>query len=206
MIKLFREKRIEEAFKIVLQNVQHRIDGLSENDILKGDLNHLSENFSNKFQLAKLKIDLSNRDVSTIMTDIPGSSFPLGTDVRRNQYYSCAKVNYTFSIQSGEVELLSVIPSKNSFNHEVVADVNGNQFTIGYQTRYANVNISGQVKEEVKQSIRPIIDSMEQMIDIINTEVNAFNGKLKKDIRDALEKRKSEIQKLNKQNHDLNNL
>lgn len=206
MIKLFREKRIEEAFIIVFQNVQKRIDSLSDNEILNGDLDQMVENISQNFQLAELEIDLNNRDVITVMTDIPGSMFPPGTDVRRNQYYSCAKVNYTFSIQSGNGELLSVKPSKTSFNHEVVAEIDNNQFTIGYQTRYANLNLSDQVKEEVKQSIRLIINSMRQVIDTINDEVATFNGQLKDEIKDVLEKRKKEIRKRNEQNDDLKNL
>lgn len=206
MIRLFREKEIEEAFKVVFQNVQKPIDRLSDNEILNGNLDQIAEDISQRFQISELEIDFNNRDVNTVMTNIPGSLFPVGTDVKREQYYPCAEVKYTFYIQSGNAELLSVKPRKALFNHDVEADVKDNQFTIGYQTRYANVNLSNEVKEEVKQAIRSIIESMRQEINAINDEVATFNDQLKDKVKEFLEKKRKEIQKRNEQNNDLNNL
>lgn len=206
MIKLFREKGIEDAFNVVLGNVQKSINNLSNQEILKGDLEQMAENILKKHQINELEIDLEKRDVKTTMNEILGSWFPLGTDVRRDQYYSCAKVNYTFQIKSGNIELLSVHPKTVSFNHQIDAEFNENQFTIGYQTRYANSNLSEQVKQEVKQKMRLIIQSSRQVIDAINKEVRDFNSNLNIQIQGELEKKREELQRRKDQDDDLNKL
>ena len=206
MIKLFKERRIDDAMNLVLRNVQDRINNLSDYELLNGDLDQMSDEISESYQIKKLEIDPDDRNVETTMENIPGSWFPPGTDVRRNQYYSCAKVSYTFTIQSGDTELLSVHPKTASFNHDVDAEVNGNKITIGYQTRYANPDLSDKVKQEVKEGIRAIIQSSLQVIDAINKEVEEFNKNLKDQIQNVLEKKEQELQKRNDQNDDLNKL
>ncbi|MEX0968463.1 MAG: hypothetical protein WD077_14625 [Bacteroidia bacterium] len=206
MIKLFHEKRIDDALNLVLRNVQSRINSLSDYEILNRDLNQMAGEISQNHQINELEIDLNDRKVETTMENIPGSLFPPGTDVRENQYYSCAKVNYTFTIQSGDPELLSVHPRTGSLNYDVRAEVNGHQFTIGYQTRYSNSHLSDQVKQDVKDEIRPIIQSARQVIDAINNEVKDFNKNLKGQIQSSLEDKRQELQKRNDQNDDLNKL
>lgn len=206
MTKLFRERRIDDAFSLVLENARKNVNRLEKYRILNEDLENMATMIAQALNINKLTIDLNDRVTKVEMVEIPWNRFPAGTDVRHGRSYPCARVNYTFTINDGDVELLSVHPQTSSFNHDITAKVNNNKFTIGYQTLYANRELSEKVKSEVKQGMRNIINSLDTVIGAINEEVEDFNGNLADYVKELLEKRKEEIKKQDDQNNDLNDL
>jgi len=204
MIKLFNERRIEDAFSVVLRNAQKRIDSLGDQYIYDHDLQQIANEIATSLQLKQLVIDLNNRKANVVMKDIPWNMFPPGTDVRRGVSYPCALVNYTFSVDSGDMELLTVHPRTSAFNFDIPIAINKRNFVIGYQTKYANPKLSDKVKSEVKQGMKKNIDSMKIVIDAINKEVNEFNESIEGQIMEVLEKTREEIKERREQNKDLN--
>lgn len=140
------------------------------------------------------------------MIDLPAKLFPRGYDVRQGKSYSCAKAFYTFNVKSGEVGLLSVQPNINPFMSNVDTTINGNSFTIGYQTYYGSIELSDEIKKDIKNTMAKTIAEMESTVNGINQDLEVFNTEIKRLIKENIEKRKVEIEKKNSQNNELNDL
>lgn len=206
MIRLFNEKSITDIFEVAIRNIPKKLSNIIDSQILNVDLNELAANTANHNTISELEIDFEQREVEVVMFNILGSNFPPGTAVRRNQSYPCARVNYTFTVRSGDIELLSIRPQSAIFNYNVSTEIRNNKFTISYQTKYATVDLSEEVKREVKQSIKAIIDSCKIVIDAINKEVIEFNEKLPQYYYEILESKKKVLQKDIALKKDLNDL
>lgn len=206
MIRLFNEKSITQIFDLTISRIPLNIEKILDYQIQNVDLKELAENTSKHHILKKLEVDFDKRSVDVVMVDLSGNQFPPGTDIRRNQKISCARVDYTFTVTSGDIELLCVRPQGSTFNHNVAATINNNNFTISYQTKYANTDLSEAIKKEVKQNIRAIIDSCKVVVEAINKEIDEFNMKLPQYYFELLESRKKRIQKEINLKNDLNDL
>ncbi|GJM30193.1 MAG: hypothetical protein DHS20C17_28280 [Cyclobacteriaceae bacterium] len=207
-MRLFKEGTIDKIFHDVLNNIRTEIDSLRDSQILSGSLSDLSKSIADSHQISELEIDLDNRMVDVVMVDVPGTSplFPPGTDVMGDQLYPCARVNYGFTIDSGDLNLLSLQPTAVAFNHDVSFEVDGNQFTIGYQTRNATLELSQTWRDKTKEWLRVIIDRLREVINASNKEVQEFNSSLQGQVSEALEAKREELQRRKDQNDDLNKL
>ena len=204
MIRLFKEKNIKEALDPVRKKAVQKIELIPEHRIMNENLDKIAEEISAQLKIDSLKVDFSNKTVDVKMVDIPGSQFPPGTDVRPHQSYPCARVYYTFKIKSGDVELLTVSPTKRTFQKSVdITTDRWDEFTIFYQTQYATIEWSDQLKEEVKKEIRSIVNEMEPMIEALNNDIKEFNKILPSQILEVLTKKREDIQKKKDQNDDL---
>lgn len=206
MIKLFREKRINDSYNIPVQNMITKVNGLNENSIINGNIVELTNDLYKYLKLKPLIIDFSDREVNVKMIDLPGSSFPRSYDVSRGKSYPCAKAFYTFSIKSGEIGLLSVQPNINPFMSNVDASIYENTFTIGYQTTYGSLELSDEIKKEIKSTMAKTIVEMEATVLGIKEDFEVYNIEIKRMIKEKIEKRKVEILKNNSQNKELNDL
>jgi len=205
MISLFREKKIDDLFEIVLKKIEKQISQIHEIQILKGDSMEMTKEVTKSFSIKPLEIDFEDREVNVIMVNIPWHAFSPGTDVRHGQSYPCAKVLYTFKI-TGDPELLSAKPKNAFIISPIDADLSNNSFTIGYQTRYANQQLSEEVQKEVKQNMKSVIESMKNLVSVMNIEVKEFNGQLEGKVHELIESRKTSIKKKNDQKLALNDL
>jgi len=204
MISLFREKRIDDLFGIILNHLERHISQIHEIQILNGDSMEMAKEVAKRFSIKTLEIDFENREVDVTMVNIPWNAFPAGTDVRKGQLYPCAKVLYTFKI-TGDPELLSAKPKKASLISQIDADFSNNSLTIGYQTLYANQQLSEEVQREVKQNMKSMIESMKNLMSIINKEVQEFNDQLEGTAHEFIESKRTLIKKKNDQKQALNN-
>lgn len=206
MVKLFQEKPFKNVIKTSFTNIERKVDNLSEYRILNENSDKLTEEIYKYAKLTKLQIDFEDREVNVEMVDLPAKNFPPQYDVRPGKSYPCAQVSYTFSVRSGDIALLSVSPFKYGFTKRVLISVSGNTFTIPYQTLYGNQVLSDEIKKEVKNSIKAIIDEMKITLSSINQDIEEFNMEVKPKIESLIENRKKNIQAKNSQNNDLNNL
>ena len=204
MIKLFREKRINETYNLPVSNMVKSVKRIDEHRILNTDTDTLTDEIFKSFKRNHLEIDFSDREVNVKMVDLPAGYFPRSYDVRRGKTYPCAKANYTFTVKSGEMDLLAVQPNQNQFMANVDASINGNNFTIGYQTHYGNIELSEEIKKEIKNTMAKTIEQMESTVIGINQDLDVYNSEMKRMIRENIEKRKVDIEKKNSQNDDLN--
>lgn len=206
MIKLFEEKNVQEAFKPILKKAIQKIDLLTNKTILENDLKAEAHKISNQLIISPLKIDFKNPKVEVQLVNLDASQFPPGTDVRRGQSYPCARVSYTFTIESGDVELLCVNPTKRSFQRDVgITTDNSNEFTINYQTHYANIDLPDQLKQEIKREIRNIVHDMQPMLEALNNDIDEFNESLPDKIEKVLSAKQIELKKKRDQDDDLAN-
>jgi len=206
MIKLFNERSIDDVFQNVTKKIAVFINNLEDYQIVNANLDKLSEEISERHKIQPLSIDLENRKVNVIMNNVPGSQFPPSYDVRRDKSYPCALVNYTFQIDSGDIELLAIRPRKARMNRNFTVQISNSSFTIGYQTLYANHILSEEVKNEVKEAIKMILDNIKVVLPALEEEIISFNNSLQENILQRLKQRKEEIKKRNDQNNDLNKL
>lgn len=59
MIKLFKEKRINDTYIVPFQNMIKRVDGINENSILNGNIDELTNDLCKSLKLNPLNIDFS---------------------------------------------------------------------------------------------------------------------------------------------------
>lgn len=204
MISLFREKRIDDLFGIILKNLERHISQIHEIEILNGDSMEMAKELVKRFSIKPLEIDFEDREVNVTMVNIPWNAFPAGTDVSTGQSYPCANVLYTFKI-TGNPELLSAKPNKASLINQVNADFSNDSLTIGCQTLYANQQLSEEVQREVKQNMKSVIESMKYLMSVMNKEVQEFNDQLEGTAHEFIESRRKSIKKINDQKQALKN-
>jgi hypothetical protein len=205
MISLFREKRIDDLFRIVLRNIQEHIAQINEKQLLEENSLSLAKKVADRFYVKPLTIDFEKKDVKVMMVNLPWNAFPPDYDVTRGNSYSCAKVLYTIQI-NGDLELLNAKPNESSLYRPIKADVTENAFTIEYQTLYGNSELSEEIRLEVKRNAKQDIDSIKNLVPILNKEVKVFNDGLENKAFEIIEKRKISIKNKGDQNLDLNDL
>jgi hypothetical protein len=205
MISLFREKRIDELFQIVNRNIQTHVSQMQENQILLEDSRDLAARLATRFSIKPLVMDLEKRDVNVILVNLPWDAFPPDYDVTRGKSYPCAKVLYTIKF-SGDVELLSAEPYNSSLFRTINADINEGAFTIGYQTLYGRPQLSDEIQSDVKRNVKQDINSINDLIPVLNNEVKIFNDSLEDEIYQIIEKMKEAIKNRDDQNQKLNDL
>lgn len=204
MIKLFREKKINDYFTIVGRNILKKAENINEYEILNDEIKNIATKSLASFKLKNLSIDLKNRTVNSEMINIPAEKFPRNYDVRRGEKYPCAKVSYTYNLLSNNIELLSVSPSKITMDKIVEASIGQKSFTIHYQTLHGNINLSDEAKKEIKNWAISIEKQIVEIVKNINEEIDIFNLEIFELFKKALEDRKQKIILKKKQDNDLN--
>lgn len=203
-MNLFKEKRINDTYNGLIENMVTRVNGLQESRILNGNVEKLTNDLFKSLKINPLIIDFSDRKVALEMTDRPGSHFPSDFDVSRERNYSCAEVFYTFTVISGDMELLTVQPNTHEFTKDVKVSMSGNNFTISYQTLYGNSELSEELKREIKSIMTATINEMESTVTGINHDLEEYNAKISDMIKEKIEQRKIKIKNKNSQNNELN--
>lgn len=205
MIKLFREKKISDYFIISGRNVLKKVESINEYELLNDEVENLAVKILTPLKLKHLSIDFENRTAESKMINIPAENFPRNYDVRRGQKYPCARVSYTYNLLSNNIELLSVCPSNFLINKVVDTSVGQNNFTIHYQTLYGNINLTDEIKREVKIWASSIEEQMTEIIKNINDEIDSFNIEILELLKNTIEGRKMKINAKKNQDNDLNN-
>ena len=205
MIKLFRERRIQDAFSIIENNIPKRVNNITESGITGPNLAEHIKMVTEGLQIKPISIDFEDRTVDLRMVNLKGIHFPQGFDVAPNGTYPCALVEYKFKA-NGNQELLALHPRTAIFNRTVLASVNGNELTIGIQTLHGNSELNDKTKKEVKSEISEIIEDMKIVINAINNEVSEFNKTLNQKVTEQFNIKKEEIEKDEALKNDLNDL
>tara|TARA_R110001583_G_C5475560_1_gene393262 strand:+ start:73 stop:690 length:618 start_codon:yes stop_codon:yes gene_type:complete len=205
MIKLFRERPIQDAFSIIENNIPRRVNNITDSGITGPNLAEHIKTVTEGLQIRPISIDFEDRKVDLKMVNLKGNRFPAGFDVTPNGTYPCALVEYEFKA-NGNQELLSLHPRTANFNRTVLANINGNVLTIGIQTLYGNSELNDKTKKEVKSEISGIMDDMKNVIDAINNEVSEFNKNINQKVTEQFNIKKAEIEKKEAQKSDLNDL
>jgi hypothetical protein len=205
MISLFNEKRIDDLLRIVDGNIQKHISQINENQLVTEDSRDLAKKVAKRFSIKSLEIDFNKRDAKVIMVDVPWDFFPPDYDVTRGNSYSCAKVLYTVQY-SGDSEFLIAIPKNASLFRPMKADVTESSFTFGYQTLYGRQQLSEEVHSDVKRNLKQDIDSMSNLVPVLNNEINIFNEGLEEKAYQLIEIIRKVIKNREEQNRKLNDL
>ena len=208
-MRLFQEQGIDYVFNNTLAMVDSRVKGEFESSFENDDLTGMVNQILKEVKIQKLNVDFASRKSTTTMKGISGSRFPSDYDVRRDQSYERAYVQYIMSV-SGNVQLLKVSPKTRTLQNLVdyVVDVvsqNHMVLKFGYQTLYASLDLSQSVQDEVLRAIRPIIEELPNMQEAINAEVDAFNDQLSNFILEKLKERQTSLRKKWAQDSRLNN-
>ncbi|NHM04701.1 hypothetical protein [Flavobacterium celericrescens] len=204
MIKLFREKKINDLFITAGRNIIKKADSINDYELFNSEVESLAIKTLAPLKLKHLSIDFENRTAESKMIDIPAENFPRNYDVRRGQKYPCARVSYSYNLLSNNIELLSVSPINFTISQIVDTNVGKNNFTIHYQTLYGNLNLTDEIKKEIKNWASSLEDEMKEVVKCINKEIDTFNIDILELLKKAIEDRKNKIISKKDQDNDLN--
>ncbi|MGV0757599.1 hypothetical protein ACTS95_10380 [Empedobacter brevis] len=205
MIKLFREKEISDYFVIVGRNILSKVDNISEAELLNNEVNDLATKILAPLKLKHLEIDFKSRTAESNMIEIPASNFPRDYDVRAGQKYPCVRVSYTYDVSSNNIELLSVAPASFIISKVVNTSVDQKDFTIHYNTLYQNINLSDEIKKEIKNWVTSVEEEMVEIVKAINKEIDDFNIEILYLLKSNIENKKNKTSHKKDQDIDLNN-
>src|SRR5690606_14246600 len=150
-MKLFQEKHIYEFFQSYIPRIKNEIEHYNYTNVDEKDISIISNELYNRYKLKPIEISLENREANVTMIQIPSSSFPPGYDVTPGKKYNCAKVEYTYTLPKNH-EYLMYLPYNFQIN-PINLETNSQQITFSYQTLYGSIELSDQVKEDVKNWI-----------------------------------------------------
>ena len=202
MFKLFKEQSIENAFNLVRQNINRKVDNIPKYDIMEENHDNLVKRISMKIQ--PLEIDFQSRKGKLDNEEINGQNFPQGYDVEPDKNYECAKAVYSFKI-TGDTELFAVEPKGKIFQKNVKASNNKNYLFIEYQT-FSKQPLNENKINEIKDFIRETIRLMKDFIPVINNEIDTFNNQMNDYIKVQLKERKRQLQLKRSQDDNINDL
>ena len=202
-MKLFNEIHINSIFQKTFGKAINEVDSYNENEMYKENSRKITNEIFNIYQEKPLEIDFYKKSARVEMTQVLGKFFPPGTDVNRNQNYTCAKVIWTFDIGQGS-KFLNALPTNHRFDGVNANVDNGNDLlNISYQTLYASAELTEEIKKKVKNWITDLVPKMENTVSLINNDISEFNKEMKPKIEEQVNKRIAEIEKKNQQNDDL---
>ncbi len=189
-MRLFGEQHITKIFKANEQRTLRMIDGLDDGTLLNEKKSEIVADIYSSIKEKAIKIDFANKKTVIKMSERLGSSFPPGTDVERNKMYPVAEVTYIFKNNLTANEFLDAIPSRAVLKSPVSAHVDGDfNLQMSYLTKYARIDLSDEVKKEVKDWIINLIPQLETTVSLINEEIDNYNKKMESLIDELISKR-----------------
>lgn len=203
MIKLFNEKSLESTFSILDSNIQQIVQKLERTEILNSNIDDLVNKIARSKRIASLNIDFEQIDVKVVMKNLTKNEHPNTYDIPEGETCPRAKVDYTFTVNSGEMSILSIAPKENRLSELLYTAINGNKFTVCYQTFSPTNNLSAEIRTEVKNWKISLIEEMKKIISELNSKFEEINSEMTLKIKVLLEKRKKEIQDSDDQENDL---
>ena len=202
-MKLFKEKNINEYFKVIFEKVKLDIENMNEEKFMQYNPNELAKIKSDASKLNHFQIDLENRTSNVVMVLIPGKRFPITYDVTRGQSYPCARIDYSYNLPK-ESELLSFQPTGFQISQQIEASINEDKLILHYQTLYGNENLTEAEKIKVNNAMILLHEEINRIVEYINLDIDIFNGKIDELISKLISKRRDKINKSGDQNNDLN--
>lgn len=206
MAKLFKEQPVSTLFNQKHLDITYVVSKLNES-ILENDLETEALKIAALHSLKELVVDFEkDREVRVELVSLPGHSFPMDYDVRRDKTYPCAKAIFTFNVTSGNAAHITLQPRGYAFQANVNVDILNKYkaFEIGYQTLYSKVQLSNEAQNKVKNGMSEIIEEAKNALSVLNQNIRDFNLSLASSTLDLLKKRKLEIEKFNKIKNNLN--
>jgi hypothetical protein len=200
MINLFNEKPISELFRI---NDQNLIQDLNRYvNIETVDSNGFSEIMAEKYKIKVPTIRIAETIVIPEMEGRSGDSFNPYYFADPNKIYQIAVITYSIPY-IGDGELFCIQPSQFTFR-SYSAWVDNNLLNFKIYTEYGNIDLSEEVKREVLNQAKSITDWIQSSLERLNLDCAAYNGNLKNRIKEDVDKRKADKNKLQGLSDDLN--
>ena len=201
---LFKQQPLVNLFNAAMQRTEASIRHKSDEEFFSFPKEKLIESFMRDEKIEHLQINLEDRTSDVQMLPIPAEQFPAGYDVRRGEKYPMARVKYSYKKPLKD-SLLNYLPNGVTFSKNVDFSVGSDKLHIYYQTRYANENLSDEVKKEVRNFMIELHEDINNVVKTMNAEIDIFNIKLKENIESWIDDRIEKKAQKEKQNDDLNN-
>jgi hypothetical protein len=203
-MKIFNSKPIIKHLQELNAGLVSQVNQLSEEAIVGDDVVSLSERVLIGFKQDTLEINFDRQSIETTtsMEQVPGSSFTFEYFVEKNKYYSCANVCYYFKFK-GSSNLLNLSPFGRSLSQAYDVKINGNSFSICYQTLYSNEDLNEDIKNQIKVFIRNFVDESKFIQEQLNKELIEYYNSRLNTVKQLILERKSEIVNAKKRDNDL---
>jgi hypothetical protein len=202
-ILLFGSIPIDDFFKEVKRGIDVFIDNLE--GLSAGSIGRYASEILSDYQIKSILIDPDNFVPGIEIRKVPGHKFPPDKIADKNSTYNCTYVKYSFKI-NGNKSLIAVKPNFRQMSEDVIIELDGDSFSIGYQTLSSGIDLTQGEITEIKEYIKNIINQLPRMQLAINKEIAVFNPGLFDYAMLKLEKKLKRIDKYKALIDDLRNL